>query len=75
MGSNPIGPTGSARFVAQLAVDSGQPPGPAHAGDGLGDLRDGGLQVEHRMCWVQPGGQRIQHHVPRVGTDRGDVAR
>src|ERR1039457_7234437 len=35
MGSNPIGPTGSARLVAQLAEDGGQPHGPAHAGDGL----------------------------------------
>jgi hypothetical protein len=38
MGSNPIGPTGSARLGAQLAEDTGQSHGPAHAGDGLLDL-------------------------------------
>ena len=41
MGSNPIGPTGSARLVAQLAEDTGQSHGPAHAGDGLLDLPAG----------------------------------
>ena len=39
MGSNPIGPTGSARLVAQLAEDTGQSHGLAHVGDGLLDAR------------------------------------
>lgn len=41
MGSNPIGPTGSARPGAQLGEDTGQSHGPAHAGDSLLDLPAG----------------------------------
>src|ERR1035441_7928946 len=72
MGSNPIGPTGSARLVAQLAEDGGQPHGPAHAGDGLLYLlgaRDDEV-LDQAAAGLEPGTalpHRVEEPVDRHG--------
>ncbi len=76
MGSNPIGPTGSARLVAQLAEDGGQPHGPTHVGNGLLDLPAGLLGarddevLDHAAAGLEPGTalpHRVEEPVDRHG--------